>query len=83
MWRPENWDAIETAKTVEGRSFQGVSQLDVDLIEAGATAYAKALIKEGIRFEPGVYAGGEEALFISVLQMRGIRAGHLVFIPDK
>jgi len=60
---------------------------DINNIETAAdiaTAQIMRGLKEGgIKFPPGVYAGGEENLVVKVLQMRGIRAGTLAFIPDE
>ena len=46
-YRPKGWDAIKIAKKVEGRLFEGVSQTDVDLVEAGADAMLEKLIAMG------------------------------------
>lgn len=73
--RPLDWDAIEIAKTVEGRSFKGVSQLDVDLIEAGADAMLKALKNKGVVMSP------EQMKLI--VPDRKYPFGWLVFIPDE
>ncbi|GAI87290.1 unnamed protein product [marine sediment metagenome] len=57
MWRPKNWNAIEIAKPLKEAepSARWVSQLDVNLVEAGADAMHKADVDFIRIFHPEAY----------------------------
>lgn len=78
MHRPKGWDATEIAKPIKKGEQQGtwVSQLDVELVEAGADAFLTALRADGFHILEG------QTLEIEGEKIKATKNQTLVLIPD-